>query len=162
LAAPSATAGAQDFNPFEIGGAIGAAIPVGDLDDAANVGYNATFILGYKPTFSPLGFRFDAAYNQFGLEAGGDVDIPSFTANAVFELPTGGFTPYVIGGAGLYRVDEFFVFPGESQNKFGWNAGAGISMPLSGFRVFVEARYNQVNLDGPDATFVPITFGAIF
>lgn len=165
LAAPAASASAQDYNPFEIGGALGAAIPISDLDDVANVGYNATFILGYKPSFSPLGFRFDAAYNQFSQQGGGDdLAISSFTANAVFAMPSGGFTPYIIGGAGLYNVDELFVAPGDSRNKFGFNAGVGVSMPLSGFKVFAEARYNHVPLDSPSpaAKFVPITFGLIF
>lgn len=162
LAAPSGSAKAQDFNPFEIGGAIGAAVPVGDFGDEADIGYNATFILGYKPAFSPLGFRFDAAYNEFGSEVFDDAkfEIPSFTANVVFELPTGGFTPYLIGGGGLYRVGGDLV--GDTENKFGFNAGAGISMPLSGFKVFVEARYNHVDDDFGNITFIPITFGAIF
>jgi opacity protein-like surface antigen len=163
LAAPSASAKAQDFNPFEIGGAIGAAVPMSDLGDDADIGYNATFILGYKPTFSPLGFRFDAAYNEFGFEVGdGKIDIPSFTGNLVFEMPTGGFSPYLIGGAGLYRVPSSIAIGPDSENKFGFNIGGGISMPLSGFKVFVEARYNHVDVDGYNASFIPITFGAIF
>jgi opacity protein-like surface antigen len=165
LAAPSASANAQDFNPFEIGGAIGAAIPVGDLGDATDVGYNATFMIGYNPVFLPVGLRFDAAYNEFGIEGtDGNVNIPSFTANVIFKLPTGGFTPYVIGGAGLYRVGADLFGQTEADNRFGWNAGGGISMPLSGFKVFVEARFNQARGEdgGPNLNFVPIVFGAIF
>jgi opacity protein-like surface antigen len=169
LTAPAATASAQDFNPFEIGGAAGVAIPTGDLGDIADMGYNATFFVGYNPAFLPVGLRFEAAYNEFGIDedlADGSINIPSFTANAIFKLPTGGFTPYVIGGAGLYRVgaeDDFFG-TSESDNRFGWNAGGGISMPLSGFKVFIEARFNQVmGEDGSESlTFVPIVFGASF
>jgi opacity protein-like surface antigen len=166
IGAPASNASAQDFNPFEIGGAIGAAVPVGDLADGAEMGYNATFMVGYNPTFLPVGLRFDAAYNEFGIENVDDanVNIPSFTANAIFKLPTGGFTPYVIGGAGLYRPGgEFAGFSG-SENKFGWNVGGGVSMPLSGFKVFVEARYNNVSLGDNDGdwSFVPITFGLVF
>ncbi len=164
ISASARDAGAQDFNPFEIGGALGAAVPVGDLGDVADLGYNATFILGYKPQFSPLGFRFDAAYNEFAItgSSGGKIDIPSFTANAVFDLPTGGFSPYLIGGGGLYRLGSNIFVAGETQNKFGFNVGGGISMRLSGFKVFVEARYNHVSADGGTVSFVPITVGAIF
>jgi opacity protein-like surface antigen len=164
LTAPVASSSAQDFNPFEIGGALGAAVPMGDLDDVADVGYNATFILGYKPAFSPLGFRFDAAYNQFGFESGGgDVELPSFTGNVVLDIPTGGFSPYLIGGAGLYRIPSSLTIGPDAENKFGFNAGGGISMRLSGFKVFVEARYNHVKVDDAfTASFIPITFGAIF
>jgi opacity protein-like surface antigen len=135
ISAPAGSASAQDFNPFEIGGAIGAAV-------------------------------LDAAYNEFGIKdvEDGNFNIPSFTANAIFKLPTGGFTPYLIGGAGLYRPGGEVAGFSDSENKFGWNAGGGISMPLSGFKVFVEARFNQVRgSDGdPNVNFVPITFGAIF
>jgi opacity protein-like surface antigen len=166
ISAPAREASAQDFNPFEIGGAVGAAIPVGDLGDAADMGYNATFVVGYNPAFLPVGLRFDAAYNEFGLkDIDGNVNIPSFTANAILKLPSGGFTPYLIGGAGLYRVGgELFGQTADSENRFGWNAGGGISMPLSGFKVFVEARFNQaLEKDGaPALNFIPIVFGAIF
>jgi opacity protein-like surface antigen len=166
ISAPAREASAQDFNPFEIGGALGAAVPVGDLADFVDMGYNATFVVGYNPQFLPVGLRFDAAYNEFGVSDIDDanINIPSFTANAIFKLPTGGFTPYLIGGAGLYRPGGEAGGFSESENKFGWNAGGGISMPLSGFKVFVEARFNQVRgSDGEaNANFVPITFGAIF
>jgi opacity protein-like surface antigen len=168
LAASSGSAKAQDFNPFEIGGAIGAAVPVGDLADVADMGYNATFILGYNPVFLPVGLRFEAAYNEFGIDeefgVDGNINIPSFTANAIFKLPTGGFTPYLIGGGGLYRVGADLPGFGDSENRFGWNLGGGISMPLSGFKVFVEARYNSaLGEDGdPAMNFVPIVFGASF
>lgn len=163
ISLPAKDASAQDFNPFEIGGAIGAAVPLGDLDDIADMGYNATFIVGYNPAFLPVGIRFDAAYNEFGRElTDGNFDIPSFTANAIFKLPTGGFTPYVIGGAGLYRLPGGLSIDPDTENKFGWNVGGGISMPLSGFKVFVEARYNTVSADNRTWSFVPITFGAIF
>jgi opacity protein-like surface antigen len=168
ITAPAREASAQDFNPFEIGGAVGAAIPLGDLGDVTDMGYNATFMIGYNPVFLPVGLRFDAAYNEFGIkdEFGGDgnINIPSFTANAIFKLPSGGFTPYAIGGVGLYRPGgEIAGFSG-SENRFGWNAGGGISMPLSGFKVFVEARFNSVmgEDDEENWNFVPITFGLIF
>jgi len=165
ISAPAREASAQDFNPFEIGGALGAAVPIGDLGDIADMGYNATFMVGYNPTFLPVGIRFDAAYNEFGLKDIDDanINIPSFTANAIFKLPTGGFTPYVIGGVGLYRPGGD-IFVGDTENKFGWNAGGGISMPLSGFKVFVEARFNNVPGEdgGEDLNFIPITFGLIF
>ena len=166
ISIPAQNASAQSLNSFEIGGALGAALPLGELGDAADVGYNATFMVGMNPAFLPVGIRFDAAYNEFGLEGvDGNVNIPSFTANAIFKLPTGGFTPYLIGGAGLYRVGgELFGTTADSENRFGWNAGGGISMPLSGFKVFVEARYNSaLGKDGdPALNFVPIVFGASF
>lgn len=161
LTAPAA-ASAQSSNPFEIGGALGASLPVGDFADGTDMGFNVAFILGYKPTFSPVGFRAEAGYNQFGItDFDESLNITTVTANAVFELPTGGFTPYLIGGAGLYRLGSS-IDGIDAQNEFGFNVGGGISMPLSGFKVFVEARYNRVSTDGGSFGFVPIVFGAIF
>jgi len=165
ISAPPKEASAQNMNPFEIGGAIGAAVPIGDLGDVTDMGYNATFMLGYNPVFLPVGLRFDAAYNEFGITGtDANINIPSFTANAIFKLPTGGFTPYVIGGAGLYRVDTNLFGQTDAENRFGFNVGGGISMPLSGFKVFVEARYNNVSGSNgsTDLSFVPIVFGASF
>lgn len=161
MTAPAASASAQGSNPFEIGGAFGASVPVGDIADGLDMGFNATFILGYKPSFSPLGFRAEAGYNQFGITGFSEsVNIAAFTGNALFEVPTGGFTPYLIGGAGLYRLGN--SVDSNSSNEFGFNVGGGISMPLSGFKVFVEARYNRVSDDTGSFGFVPIVFGAIF
>jgi len=163
IAVPTKDVSAQGYNPFQIGGAVGAAIPVGDLGSATNMGYNVTLALGYKPAASPLGFRFDAAYNEFGFQGGGgNINIPSFTANAVFDLPAGGFSPYLIGGAGLYRPSGTLTGVGSAENRFGFNAGGGVKMPLSGFHVFAEARYNWVSAGVGNLSFIPITIGLMF
>jgi len=79
----------------------------------------------------------------------------SETANTGFNgTLTVGFNPALVP-VGI-RVD------GESH--FGWNVGGGISMPLSGFDTFIEARYNQVQMSNgdPSVKFIPITFGIMF
>ncbi|MDB4870154.1 MAG: hypothetical protein JWL97_1158, partial [Gemmatimonadales bacterium] len=43
-----------------------------------------------------------------------------------------------------------------------WNAGAGINLPLSVFKAFVEARYNRIAVNGGNMEFVPVTFGIMF
>jgi hypothetical protein len=52
--------------------------------------------------------------------------------------------------------------PSTTQNHFGWNAGAGIKLPLSGFQAFIEARYNRISASGGSMEFVPVTFGIMF
>ncbi len=155
-------------NPFQIGAAAGIAFPTGDLGNATNTGYNVTVAVGYSPPALPIGLRFEAAYNEFGNKViGGKTNIPAFTANAVFALPAAGFTPYLIGGAGLYRVGANTSFGNaEAKNDFGFNIGAGVKLPLSSsFETFVEARYNRVSLSGDNAgsvSFVPVTFGIMW
>jgi hypothetical protein len=167
IAAAAPVAQGQGYNPFQIGASGGIAFPTGDLGTGTNTGYNIAVVVGYKPQGSPLSVRGEAAYNQFGFSGGGgSINIPSFTGNLVYELPLGmSFTPYAIGGAGLYRVSAGFNGGATTQaeNDFGWNIGGGIKIPLStSFDTFVEARYNSVNANGGTASFIPITFGILF
>jgi hypothetical protein len=161
----AASASAQAYNPFQIGASAGIAFPTGDLGNVANTGYNVTVSVGYKPQFTPIGVRADAAYNQFGLQGGGgNVNIPAFTGNLVYELPAGTFSPYAIGGAGLYRTNVNINGGGSAgENHFGFNIGGGIKIPLStSFETFVEARYNHVTLNGGSFSFIPVTVGVMF
>jgi opacity protein-like surface antigen len=163
--APCASAQSSLLSGFQIGASAGVAIPTGDLGDVSNTGYNVTLMAGFKPTLIPLGVRLEAAYNQFGLDANdGNINIPAFTGNLTYTFPSVAFSPYAIGGAGLYRVNVD-PDPGNSvgENKFGFNIGGGIKFPLSrSFETFVEARYNHVTLDNGSYAFIPITVGILF
>jgi opacity protein-like surface antigen len=164
-AAPSARAQSLS-NPFQIGAAAGIAFPTGDLGTGTNTGYNVTLAVGYNPAGSPVGLRLEAAYNEFGIQGGGGgtINIPAFTANAVFALPAAGFTPYVIGGAGVYHTSASNTFgTTASENDFGFNIGGGVKLPLStSFETFVEARYNRVTVNGGTISFIPVTVGVMF
>ena len=166
LSAASASAGAQfSSNPFQIGASAGIGFPTGDLGDIANTGYNVTVALGYKPALTPIGVRLEAAYNQFGLkDVDGNVNIPAFTGNLVYSLPSVSFSPYVIGGAGLYRTNVDIGGGGSAgENRFGFNVGGGIKIPLSSsFETFVEARYNRVTVDNGSMSFIPISVGIMW
>jgi opacity protein-like surface antigen len=158
---------AQGYNPFEIGASGGIAFPTGDLGQVANTGYNIGVAVGWRPQFSSLAVRGEAAYNQFGASGGGaNVNIPAFTGNIEYSLPLGmSFTPYVIGGAGLYRPSVDFSGGGSTgaENHFGWNVGGGVKIPLStSFQTFVEARYHSVTVNNGTLSFVPITVGVMF
>jgi hypothetical protein len=153
------------LKPLSIGIAGGAAQPMSDLSDGAKLGYNGTLAVGLHLPFIPVGLRVDGAYNQFGEKEGTGFKTRtvSATANVVWTLPSIGISPYLIGGGGLYMVS---VTPtgadAVTENYPGWNAGAGINLPLSGFKTFIEARYNSVSLDNGRMQFVPVTFGIMF
>jgi opacity protein-like surface antigen len=162
-AAAASSAGAQfSSSPFQIGGAAGIAFPSGDLSNNWNTGYNVTLAVGYKPRLLPIGIRVEAAYNEFGGEGGFDnINIPAFTGNLVYTLPGVSFSPYAIGGAGLYTPN--IDVGGGRENKFGFNVGGGIKIPLSSsFETFVEARYNRVSVDNGNLSFIPITVGIMW
>jgi hypothetical protein len=153
------------WNPWQVGGAAGIAFPTGDLGNIANTGFNVTLAVGYQPRYNPIGFRAEAAYNQFGLQGGGgNVNIPAFTGNVVYTLPGVSYSPYVIGGAGLYRTNVEFDGGGSTgENDFGFNVGGGIKLPLSkSFETFVEARYNHVSVNNGSYGFIPVTIGIMW
>ncbi|MDQ6689417.1 MAG: porin family protein [Gemmatimonadota bacterium] len=167
LFAAAGSASAQGYNPFQIGAAAGIAFPTSDFRRSANTGYDVTVMVGYKPEFTPIGIRAEAAYNQFGSKIfNGNVNIPAFTGNLVFGMPMGTLSPYAIGGAGLYRTSVDRTGLGTStENDFGFNIGGGIKIPLSSsFETFVEARYHRLSLknNGGTLSFVPVTFGVMF
>ncbi|MFL5469631.1 MAG: outer membrane beta-barrel protein [Gemmatimonadaceae bacterium] len=153
--------------PVQFGIAAGVAFPTSDLSEGTNTGFNVTGTLALNPAMIPLGIRIDAAYNRFEFNDDAGVDgnfhFTSVTGNVVYKIPSTAVAPYLIGGAGLYNVGVTFTDVGsDSENHFGWNIGGGISMPLSGFDAFIEARYNQVQGDGGSVKFIPVTFGIMF
>jgi opacity protein-like surface antigen len=163
VAAATSNASAQlSSNPFQIGGAAGIAFPMSDLSDAVNTGYNVTLAVGYKPMLTPIGVRVEAAYNEFGGQAGvNSINIPAFTGNLVYALPGVSFSPYIIGGAGLYTPN--IGAGNDRENHFGFNVGGGIKIPLSSsFETFVEARYNKVSVDNFNMSFIPVTVGIMW
>jgi len=152
------------LKPFSIGIAGGAAQPMSDLKTSSNLGYNGTVAMGINLPFIPVGLRVDGAYNQFGQKTGGTkLHVMSATGNVVWKLPNIGVAPYLIGGAGLYiPTVTASGLPSASENHFGWNAGAGVNLPLTVVKAFVEARYNSVSVNGGTMQFVPLTFGIMF
>ena len=154
--------------PVQFGIAAGAVLPVSDLSDNFNTGFNVTGTVGFSPALIPLGIRVDAAYNSMGgketLGGNTKLNFTSVTGNLVYKVPSTAVSPYLIGGAGWYHAAIDSDGGNTTENHFGWNIGGGISMPLSGFDTFLEARYNQVQFgeNQPSAKFIPITFGIMF
>jgi hypothetical protein len=153
------------LKPFQLGIAGGASKPMSDLSNTRNLGYNGTVALAINVPIIPLGLRVDGAYNQFSAKAAGGakLHVMSATGNVVYGLPIPVLSPYLIGGAGLYMPTV--TAPGlasTTEHHFGWNAGAGVNLPLSGFKAFAEARYNRITVNGGTLQFVPVTFGVMF
>lgn len=160
---PLTGAHAQDAGAgrsVSFGLAAGATIPVGDLGDGYDTGFNVMGTLGLQPAALPVGLRFDLAYNNIGSKgAWKDARIISGTANAVLTTSNmSGVKPYVIGGVGLYNVDG----GGDSETKFGLNGGGGLEFALSGFNTYVEARFHSIFTDNDNANYVPLVFGIRF
>src|SRR5262249_5372049 len=143
--------------------AAGFALPTGDYGDFNQGGFAFIGGLGISAPGTPIRFRAEAAYNQFNHKdpLDGSSRAGGFTGNAVYDFPMGpgsGFTPYAIGGVGMYGTRDFD--DEDTQWNFGWNIGGGIRFPLTGFSVYVEARYHSVS--SADVSLAPIVFGISF
>lgn len=161
----TSTSSAQSAKPISLGISAGAAIPVGDLSDDYNTGYNGTVSLQFQSSGSPIGIRIDGMYNKLANKDErpllADIKILSANANIVYALPGVGIRPYLIGGAGIYSYKPD-ISGVDAQSDLGVNGGIGASFPLSGFNTFVEARFHHIFTEGYATQFVPVTFGISF
>jgi len=143
--------------------AAGATIPMGGTADNLKTGYNVTAGLGIKPPLAPLGFRVEGMLNQmdFKTSAFGSTRLLAGVANVTLSgvaMPMG----YLIGGVGLYNVATPDIAGSSSTTKAGFNVGAGLNFPLTGFSTFAEVRFHLVTTANESMKFVPITFGIKF
>ena len=165
--APARTANAQVgtiLHPVQIGVAAGAAVPVSDLGNSFSTGFNVTGTIAINVPLLPVGFRIDAAYNQFSAKGASNVNakIAGVTGNVLFGIPGAIIiSPYLIGGVGYYRVSSSAT-GSVASNHFGFNAGAGLKVPLLVFATFIEARYTRVSESGGSTSFIPVTVGVMF
>ena len=156
LTAAPAVSHAQSFS---IAG--GLALPVGDVADDFQSGFNGTIGLNFGAPLIPVGARIEGAYNGFNFKnnVAGDLRVMSLTANAIVGMGM----PYLIGGVGFYdaRINAG-ALPAVSDNGAGFNIGAGITIPLVALSPYLEVRYHQMLGDNDSIKFVPITFGIKF
>jgi opacity protein-like surface antigen len=165
----------------------GAAMPMGDLDDIGDMGFNLAAGAEFGMAMLPFGLRAELGYTRFGewefTSPDGSAKLrPSnlaVTVNAIVgpTVPAAQIRPYVIGGVGFYNAKfdatitgSGFDFSGsDSKAGFGLNGGAGVRFQFVGFSSFIEARYHHMFKGMPDmesqdeswtsAGYIPITFG---
>lgn len=183
----TAAAAQAQVNPFGFGVSAGAAVPTGDFADGVNTGYSVDGLVTLRVPASPVSFRGEVGYTRFGyktsafeedVDVSGNVRFISGVANVVLTFPAGPTAvvrPYLIGGLGIYNGRNSFSGGGvtvntNSQNKFGFNGGAGIEIPLSGITGMGEVRFVSVRTEGENdddvlpvnANHVAIRFGIRF
>jgi hypothetical protein len=141
----------------------GLAVPVSDLGDVAEVGYNVAAALHFGGTHVPFGARIEGSLSGFSLdEAREDARILNATLNAVANFGQRPSSPYLIGGLGLYNSK---VAKLDSKNALGMNVGGGLRFPIGDLTTFFEARYHLMFGDRTEFAnfqFIPITFGVVY
>jgi opacity protein-like surface antigen len=169
LGATSAQAQQESGNLITVGAGGGIAIPLGDYSDFTKTGWDFTGGVQFKPATSPVGFQLDGTYqqNKFDPSSAGKDDWVYGTANIVYWLPLAAETkirPYLLGGGGIYHVkDKPTIGTDTSFTKFGINVGAGFDFNVQkNVGIFIEGRFHNVFVEGPDAKFIPINAGIRF
>ncbi len=175
---------------FYIGVAGGAAVPMGNVADIYDTGFNVDVPIGWQSLTTPWGLRLDASYNQLMGQSFSATGVQSFDASdaklwsgmldLTLKFPNGasktGF--YVMGGGGVHHFSDlvrsvtFQTDPGtgttsavirtQDDTKFGWNAGAGFSFGIGAADLYVESRYVSVMTDGEHTNYVPVVLGVRF
>ena len=178
---------------FDVGG--GFTQPVGNTERHLDTGWNIKGGAGFN--FNRwIGATVEAGYNRFGINAatlsnagfpGGDIQVFSATLDPIVHLNPGRhFDLYLIGGGGLYRMNQEFTQPSVSTvlgfdpffgfytaavpttqilssysiNKPGVNVGAGFAFGTKWRgKFYAESRYNRI-LTGNNrhVDFVPVSF----
>jgi opacity protein-like surface antigen len=164
---------AQVSNPLKFTIFGGAALPVGDSQDALNTGYIVGGALDLRAPLSPFGFRGELTYSGFdakGLSGTGvDANLKDLgvNANVVYWItsPTP-LKPYLTGGPSWSHqtgtVDVGGSSDSESDNAWGFNLGGGVQFPLGALGTRLDLRYRRLSKNGESFSVIPITFGITF
>ena len=148
--------------------AAGAAVPVGSTADGYKLGYNVTGSLGFKPPLAPIGLRIDGMWNAMDAKGTSGASLRTLAGTANLTLSGVGMPipmTYLIGGVGMYNSKLTGLpagFTSAGTTDLGFNIGAGINIPLTGFGTHLEARLHYVKSKGSSMKFIPITFGITF
>ena len=177
IAGPRAEAAPESSNrilSFGIGG--GVSVPVNDAADAFKSGVAGQGFVCINLPGLPIRPRIDVTFQHFNLKdaavVGPAVPTPSTDAtgsvlagiaNIQVPLTHGRIRPYLMAGLGAYNVKS----EDTSKTQFGINGGAGVSVKLSAFSLYLEGRVDNVYtdqgvIDTKSIQVVPVTFGIVF
>ena len=81
----------------------------------------------------------------------------------IYAFPTKSTVrPYVTGGLGYFHLKAEEGDLSASDNKFGFDMGAGLDFQLSGMNTFIEANWQSIRAEGAAANQIPIRVGIRF
>ncbi|MDH3216121.1 MAG: porin family protein [Candidatus Krumholzibacteria bacterium] len=174
--APAAWAQVPFVPSFEIGVGGGLNMPMGDIGDGMNNGYNFNASVGYS--FVPM-FVIGAEFGIFGnggtdeviaaLGPNGDFNMTAqqFTAMVKYVLPVAVHNFYGKGLAGAYRmssdVESSLGNFEVSDTKFGFGLGGGFQFKgMSSAAVYAEGIYHRISGETSDGEFATFNLGVLF
>lgn len=177
------------FGRFYFGLQGGAAIPVSAMNIPHSPGFTAGALVGWDSWRAPLGLRLDAGYTRIGEEeawagagAGedpesiGDPELWHANLDAKLRVPFAPTAPvqlYALGGVTWNRFRGFTFVDEDNNNqivlqtddwhdKIGGNLGAGLAFGFGGARLFLEGRFQTMNIANTTQNHIPVVLGITF
>lgn len=179
------------FGRFYFGLQGGAAVPVAALNIPHSPGFTAGALLGWDSYRAPLGLRLDGGYTRMGEESAwagggigagddpngiGDPELWHANLDAKLRIPFVADAParfYLLGGVTYNRFRGFTFVDDDNNNaivlrtddwhdKVGGNFGAGVGFGFGGTSLFLEGRYQTMNIGNTTQSHVPIVLGITF
>jgi opacity protein-like surface antigen len=151
--------------PVSFGIAGGMSVPTGDFGDGFKSGYNVSGLVQFQQPTWPVALRIEAQYQDFGAKGGVDASAKTIggLANVIYAFPTKSTVrPYVTGGLGYFHLKMDMGDVSGSDNKFGFDFGAGLDFQLSGMNTFIEANWQSVRAEGAAMNQIPLRVGIRF
>lgn len=148
---------------FHLGGGI--TQPTGNFNDAAKLGWHGLATFAVVPSHSPFAIQASALYGENKFKVGsGKWKLFGGLGEIRLDLATTGKSRgYLMAGGGAFNVKATSGGTSVSNTKGAFDGGAGFAyVPSSEFGVFIEARYVNVLVSGPDIAFIPVTVGFRF
>ncbi len=145
-----------------VGAGTGIAFALGDFNDNAEKGWVAHAFGALTSANGVLGVRVNGSFARHSNQLV-DGNTRFVGALADFLVSPGSadtkLRPYLLAGAGFMTVRTEAPLGTDSETKFAFNGGAGLTLRV-GDRVglFLEGRYLSVQTD-PDASTIPLTLG---
>lgn len=159
----SGTAFALPGATFDVGVAL--PIPVGSFSDAAEAGIGVGADAFFGVPMIPIKVGGHVAYNRFKAKGAGSetfsmIEILPSARYSILSLPIAEL--YAQLGLGFYHFGSS-LSGFKSQNKFGFNFGAGVSgmfTPTMSF--FAMPLYNIVTTDTKNSSYLSVNLGLKF
>jgi opacity protein-like surface antigen len=151
--------------PVSFGIAGGMSMPTGTFGDAFKSGYNVSGLVQFQQPSWPVALRIEAQYQDFSAKGGVDASMKTIggLANLIYAFPTKSTVrPYLTGGLGYFHLKADVGEESGSDNKFGFDFGAGLDFQLSGMNTFIEANWQSIRAEGEAANQIPIRVGIRF
>jgi len=148
--------------PVRFSAAAALALPIGDLGDAADIGFNLGLRGEGRLARPGWSLRGDLSWDHFGGK--GFVDSYSYLGVAANLLHRStGSKAYQFGGLGLYSAKTAFVDRlNTEETNVGMQLGVGLDFKPGDVNTFLEFGLTDVFTSGSSSLWFPLRFGIRF